>query len=99
MRTLMLVPLLLAATAIVPTAAAGPDCVQVYPWSELCEGDVVGFVNAVSPCDVDECVTLTSAESWPPVDCIQVVPWSYLCSGNVQAFVEYYTGPLGHILA
>jgi hypothetical protein len=135
-------------TILVPVASAGPDCVMVYPWSELCQGDVEGFVDAVSPCDLDldcvsttegfpggyepnclqvypwselcqgdvpgfidalnvpcengECVSVDKPSlPWPPVtvDCIQALPWSHLCNGNVVAFVEYYTGPLGDILA
>lgn len=44
------------AMPLVPAASAGVcvadvtcvhwDCVQVYPWSRLCQGDVVGFLEA-----------------------------------------------------
>ena len=98
MRTPVVLLVSAALLSLVPVAASEPQCLQVYPWSELCQGDVVGFVNAVSPCDLDECVTL-SPPGGPTLDCIQVVPWSYLCSGNVEAFVEYYTGPIENILA
>ena len=42
----------LAAASVLPVAAAapdGPDCVQVYPWSKLCQGDVGGFIEAAAP--------------------------------------------------
>lgn len=55
MRTLLVATMLLAATlAVVAPADAGTcvkntvcvpaDCIQVYPWSELCGGNVGGFV-------------------------------------------------------
>ncbi|HWH08727.1 MAG TPA: hypothetical protein VNX21_05965 [Candidatus Thermoplasmatota archaeon] len=37
---------LLAAATLAPVASA---CIQVYPWSELCRGDVVGFVQGLLP--------------------------------------------------
>ena len=58
MRTFLIVVAVLAATLAVPAPAQadvcvkdtvcvhGWDCVQVYPWSRLCEGDVVGFLEA-----------------------------------------------------
>lgn len=58
MRTLVLLSLvgLAAGAFLTPTAAAGSpcpdaldchvDCLQVYPWSRLCEGDVGGFLEA-----------------------------------------------------
>ena len=58
MRTLLVALTLLAASvAVAPPAHAevcvkGTDvcvqmeCLQVYPWSRLCEGDVVGFLEA-----------------------------------------------------
>ena len=59
MRTLVIAIAVLAATFAVPAPAqadvcyvkdtvclAGWDCLQVYPWSRLCEGDVVGFLEA-----------------------------------------------------
>lgn len=36
--------LVLATLAVAPAAEARPQCLQVYPWSELCEGDVGSFV-------------------------------------------------------
>lgn len=53
MRPNLLLLSLLPALALVPTASAGgPDCVQVYPWSELCDGDVGGFADAILPDEV-----------------------------------------------
>lgn len=47
MRAHHLPILTILAVALVPTAAAAePECIQVYPWSELCQGDVVGFLEA-----------------------------------------------------
>lgn len=46
MKTLIVIGLVLAAAliAVAPTASAGPvpepECVQVYPWSEVCKGNV-----------------------------------------------------------
>jgi hypothetical protein len=89
----IILSLVFASLLFAPTASAGPDCIQVYPWSKLCEGDVGGFLCAEHlcptyappalplPCDVKDCVR---------VDCIQAIPWSYLCSGNVEAFLAYY---------
>lgn len=66
MRTLVILSLVgLAALAVsTPVASAHPcaadlpchppwDCIQVYPWSRLCEGDVVGFLEAYLG-DLDE---------------------------------------------
>ncbi len=62
----------------------GPACPQVYPWSELCQGDAAGFVEAV-------------LEGYPSIDvdvapdglvCAQVYPWSELCQGDVEGFVR-----------
>ena len=51
MRVVLVVTLLLlAAASLVPTASARPECLQVYPWSELCEGDVQGFLCAMHAC-------------------------------------------------
>lgn len=71
-----------------PGASAGPQCIEVYPWSDLCHGDVSGFV-----CDM-HVACLDGLQATPPVNCFEVIPWSYLCEGNVQAFVEYYVGPV-----
>lgn len=39
----------LAALALASLAPAANACIQMYPWSELCEGDVQGFVEALLP--------------------------------------------------
>lgn len=36
--------LVLATLALAPAAEARPQCLQVYPWSELCQGRVGSFV-------------------------------------------------------
>jgi hypothetical protein len=56
MRTLLVALTLLAASFAVAAPAQADvcvkdhcvtwDCVQVYPWSRLCQGDVVGFLDA-----------------------------------------------------
>ena len=57
MRTLLVALALLSATLAVSAPAAADvcvkdhcvvtwDCLQVYPWSRLCQGDVVGFLEA-----------------------------------------------------
>lgn len=81
-------------TVFVPVASAEPQCLEVYPWSKLCEGDVAGFVDSfgILSCELKECVTLTSANPLPQPDCIQAVPYSYLCSGDVETFLAYYLG-------
>lgn len=91
MKLAVAIVLSLAFTSVLfaPTASARPQCIEVYPWSELCQGDVGGFL-----CAMNACPTVASPTGGPHVDCIQAIPWSYLCSGNLQAFVEYYTGPL-----
>ena len=38
--------ILLVLVALAPAASA---CIQVYPWSELCSGDVEGFLRAWLP--------------------------------------------------
>lgn len=85
MRTpiLILTTISLLALALPVASAAPPEpqCLQVYPWSELCQGDVDGFLGAVLPCDVKDCVQ---------VECLQVYPWSELCGGDVFGFVCYY---------
>ena len=44
--------LVLATLALAPAAEARPQCLQVYPWSELCEGRVGSFAcHYVSPTD------------------------------------------------
>lgn len=69
MRTLVLLTLvgLVAGAFLTPTAAASPcpadiecgmECLQVYPWSRLCEGDVVGFLEAYAG-PVLDLITLT----------------------------------------
>lgn len=53
MRPVPIILALASTLALVPTASAGgPDCVQVYPWSELCDGDVRGFADAILPDEV-----------------------------------------------
>lgn len=87
MRTTMLLATVLSLlTFALPVAAAEPACVEVYPWSELCQGDVQGFLKGmgVEPC-LDAC-----ARAPPPVECVQVYPWSELCDGNVVNFVCYW---------
>lgn len=81
-------------TAFAPIAAAEPQCLEVYPWSKLCEGDVAGFVDGlrILGCNVSECISIESSAGGPSVDCIQAVPYSYLCSGDVDKFVAYYVG-------
>ncbi|HEX2021356.1 MAG TPA: hypothetical protein VHH36_01475 [Candidatus Thermoplasmatota archaeon] len=54
MRTILLSAALLLAALALPSVDARPQCLQVYPWSELCEGDVEGFQEAVV--DDDACV-------------------------------------------
>jgi hypothetical protein len=102
MRPAVAIVLSLAFVSVLfaPTASARPECLQVYPWSKLCEGDVGGFLCAEGlcpasapptlPCEPKRCVQL---------DCIQVIPWSYLCEGNVQAFLGYYLHDVGPILS
>lgn len=57
MRTLLVALTLLAASYAVAAPAQADhvcvkdacvhwDCLQVYPWSRLCQGDVVGFLEA-----------------------------------------------------
>lgn len=45
-RTLLVLVVLALLLALVPSASA---CIQVYPWSELCQGDVQGFLEAWLP--------------------------------------------------
>ena len=75
---------LVVATAVVPTASAAQPCPDVYPYSELCQGDVGGFVRGVL-CGHDYCFH---------VDCITVDPWYQLCQGNVGGFVGWWLKPL-----
>ena len=76
---------------LAPTAAAvEPQCLQVYPWSELCEGDVEGFLRAYGIETVEPCLKNCVPPIEPGAECIQVYPWSALCSGDVGAFVCYY---------
>ncbi len=84
---LIVASMLFAATIVLPVASAEPQCLQVYPWSKLCQGDVGGFLCAMNVCPS---AGPAPAPELPHVDCIQVIPWSYLCSGNVRAFVGYY---------
>jgi hypothetical protein len=90
MRTIIAAATVLSLLAVaLPGAAAEPQCLQVYPWSELCEGDVGGFLEGMGvgtdlPCSGKDCV------SPPPVECIQAQPWSDLCGGDVVGFVCYY---------
>src|SRR5581483_6440062 len=85
-----------------PAASAGPvNCLEVYPWSKLCEGDVGGFLCAEHLCPTyapPAPPTLCTVPDCVHVDCIHVVPWSYLCSGNVQGFVDYYLHAIGPVL-
>ncbi|MEA3202250.1 MAG: hypothetical protein QOE90_3678 [Thermoplasmata archaeon] len=39
-----LVALAFAPVLVAPAAEAGPQCIEVYPWSDLCHGDVSGFL-------------------------------------------------------
>ena len=48
MKTLVIATLLAAATMFVPAGSAGPDCLQVYPWSKLCEGELPIVVNCIA---------------------------------------------------
>lgn len=49
MRLLVLATLLLTAPlAFVPAGTAAPDCIQVYPWSRLCEGDLPIAANCIA---------------------------------------------------
>lgn len=46
----MLAPrILLPLAALVFLAGAADACIQVYPWSELCRGNVQGFVQGMLP--------------------------------------------------
>lgn len=79
MRTFTLATLLLLAVAVplVPAASASePNCLQVYPWSEFCNG------NADVKCNPFYCIR--------EPECIQVEPWSRLCGGDVVGFISYY---------
>ena len=90
MKTILAILTLAAATAAIPTAAAGPDCIQAVPWSHLCNGDVEAFLAhygvglAFDPKD--------PPVSGPSVECLQVYPWSELCGGDVVGFLGYYLG-------
>lgn len=78
-------------TVFAPVAAAEPQCLEVYPWSELCEGDVGGFIGAFGLLDCGkDCISFSTGG--PSVDCIQAVPYSYLCSGDIDKFLAYYLG-------
>lgn len=50
MRLVLVLTLALVAASIMPVASARPECLQVYPWSELCQGDVDGFLCAMRLC-------------------------------------------------
>ncbi|HVM45542.1 MAG TPA: hypothetical protein VM582_06365 [Candidatus Thermoplasmatota archaeon] len=39
----------LAALALASLAGAADACIQVYPYSELCRGNVEGFVRGLLP--------------------------------------------------
>lgn len=45
-------PLAAAADPIPDDLVPRPECIQVYPWSELCGGDVVGFACFYVQCEV-----------------------------------------------
>lgn len=54
----------IVAASLVPAASARPQCIQVYPWSELCEGDLDGFLCAMRVCvelacdDLQDCLAV-----------------------------------------
>lgn len=103
MRTLLVsltaISLLLV---VAPATEARPECLQVYPWSELCQGDLEGFQEAVvdddvcyqEPSHVTRCYDLTQTvgvrAGLPKPQCLQVYPWSELCEGDVGAFTCYF---------
>jgi hypothetical protein len=69
MNPRVLVPLLAFATLLpaIPTAAAGPDCIQAVPWSYLCDGDVDKFVkHYTSAVDPDPQVCLLDRDCFDP---------------------------------
>ena len=82
MKALFVAALVLAAAVLPAVATAEPQCLQVYPWSRLCEGDVRGFLEGMG-------VT---------VHCIAVDPWWQLCTGNVDGFVAWVVGQAAPLL-
>ena len=49
MRLSRIVPIVLAVLALLALAPSANACIQVYPWSELCQGDYQGFLDAILP--------------------------------------------------
>ena len=94
--TLVALVALVALGSFTPVASAGgPECLQVYPWSELCQGDVGGFLEGMG---ITPAIRPLPEPNLPHVDCVQVYPWSELCEGDVGAFVAYYVGQFAPIL-
>lgn len=106
MRILLVTLAVLSLLLVAAPVQAKPECVQVYPWSELCDGDVEGFQEAVvdddvcyqEPSHAQRCIDATSLVTGglrsglpgPEVHCIESYPASALCAGDVGAFVCWY---------
>lgn len=101
-RNIFALTLFVGMALIVPLSEAAPApvddemaCIQSYPHSELCEGDVAAFACYYVACQTlarDPHAYSDAQVQTPGLSCVQVYPWSELCSGDAEGFLCYYAG-------